>query len=282
METTERIVEAYCRYIKHWFTIPNIRVKNNEIDLIAVDKDGKKAHIEIGISISGSFSKLKDTEYQSSEEKDRVNQATARTKLGYFENKKFGSPEIINELSDVYGFEANSYRKIIVVWSAEETAIRTAKEHGIDIWLLPELIQEIESHFREESGYYRDDTIRTLHLAAKTASLQKRQAAKQDMKSPRLPAKSRGVPIEAWELFVSNIPKNVQDKTYQISEISAVLNYDLESEKSPIEHNAYWQGKHTHSELWRKAGWKAKPIRDNNSRKIVAVKFINLAQGKFI
>ncbi len=282
METTERIVEAYCRYIKHWFTIPNVRVKNNEIDLIAVDKDGKKAHIEIGVSISGSFSKLKDIEYQSGEERNGVNQATARTKLGYFENKKFKPSEIISGLCNVYGFDANSYRKIIVVWSAEETAIKTAKEHGIDVWLLPELIQEIESQFREESGYYRDDTIRTLHLAAKTESLQKRQEAKQNMKSPRLPTKSRGVPIKAWELFVSNIPKNVQHRKYKISEISAALNYDLESEKSPIGYNAYWQGKHTHSDLWRKAGWKAKPIRDKNSRRIVAVKFINLAQGKFI
>jgi hypothetical protein len=282
METTERIVEAYCRYIKHWFTIPNIRVKNNEIDLIAVDIDGKKAHIEIGVSISGSFSKLKDIEYQRGEERDRVKQSTARTKLGYFENKKFGSPEIIGELRDVYGFEANSYRKIIVVWSAEETAIKTAKEHRIDVWLLPELIQEIESHLREESGYYRDDTIRTLHLAAKTASLQKRQEVKQDAKISKLPSKPRGVPIEAWHIFISNIPKNVQDKTYKIREISAVLNYNLESEKSPIEHNAYWQGKHPHSDLWRKAGWKAKPIRDKNSGKIVAVKFTTLAQGKFI
>ena len=68
----------------------------------------------------------------------------------------------------------------------------------------------------------------------------------------------------------------------KISEISAILDYNLESEKSPIEHNAYWQGKHPHTELWREAGWKAKPIEDKNSGKIVAVKFINLAQGKFI
>jgi hypothetical protein len=211
-----------------------------------------------------------------------VSQSTARTKLGYFENKKFGSPEIIKELCGIYGFDDNAYRKIIVVWNAEEEAVRTAIEHGIEVWLLPELIQEIEGKFREESGPYRDDIIRTLHLAAKTASLQKRQEVKKDAKISKLPAKPRGVPIEAWELFVSNIPKNVQDQTYKIGEISAVLNYDLESEKSPIEHNAYWQGKHPHSDLWRKAGWKAKPIRDKNSGKIAAVKFINLAQGKFI
>jgi hypothetical protein len=25
METTEKIVESYCRYVRQWFTIPNIR-----------------------------------------------------------------------------------------------------------------------------------------------------------------------------------------------------------------------------------------------------------------
>jgi hypothetical protein len=27
METTEKIVEAYVRYVKNWFTIPNIKRK---------------------------------------------------------------------------------------------------------------------------------------------------------------------------------------------------------------------------------------------------------------
>ena len=38
METTERIVEAYVRYVKGWATIPNIPCKGQfEIDLLAVD-----------------------------------------------------------------------------------------------------------------------------------------------------------------------------------------------------------------------------------------------------
>ncbi|MFP5260339.1 MAG: hypothetical protein ACLGJB_00355 [Blastocatellia bacterium] len=36
METTEKIVESYCRYVKQWFTIPNIKCKGQyEIDLLA-------------------------------------------------------------------------------------------------------------------------------------------------------------------------------------------------------------------------------------------------------
>ena len=36
METTEKIVEAYVRYVKRWATIPNIRCDGQyEIDLLA-------------------------------------------------------------------------------------------------------------------------------------------------------------------------------------------------------------------------------------------------------
>jgi hypothetical protein len=278
METTERIVEAYCRYIKHWFTIPDIRVKNNEIDLIAVDKDGNKVHIEIGVSVSGGFSKLKTTGHESGEEK----QPADRTNLGYFETKKFGSTEIKKELRDVYGFDPGSYKKIIVVWAAEDEAVKSAGENGIEVWLLPDLIEEIEEKFGRENGYYRDDTIRTLHLAAKASNLQRQAEIRQVVKTEKLSSKAKGVSAKSWEAFVDNLPKNVSSKIYYINQISKALDYDLESEKSPVEHSPYWQSKHAHTELWRKAGWKAKPIRDKNSKKIIAVKFINLAQGKFI
>ena len=38
METTERIVEAYVRYVKGWAMIPNIKCDGQkEIDLFAID-----------------------------------------------------------------------------------------------------------------------------------------------------------------------------------------------------------------------------------------------------
>ena len=38
METTEKIVESYCRYVKQWFTIPNIKCEGQyEVDLLAVE-----------------------------------------------------------------------------------------------------------------------------------------------------------------------------------------------------------------------------------------------------
>lgn len=44
METTEKVVESYCRYVRQWFTIPNIKCRGQyEIDLLAVDTTNPKA-----------------------------------------------------------------------------------------------------------------------------------------------------------------------------------------------------------------------------------------------
>ena len=60
METTERVVEAYVRYVKGWATIANIRCEGQfEIDLLAIDPVTLgRYHIESGVSISGGYSKL--------------------------------------------------------------------------------------------------------------------------------------------------------------------------------------------------------------------------------
>src|SRR5437868_1469191 len=108
METTEKIVESYCRYIKGWFTIPNIKCKGQfEIDLLAVDarpnRKQKRYHIECGVSISGSYSKLTTKDYSDQKLKIREKAAGQRRTMGYFINRKFGQPEVIAELQK-YGF----------------------------------------------------------------------------------------------------------------------------------------------------------------------------------
>jgi hypothetical protein len=70
METTEKIVESCCRYVKQWFTIPNIRCPGQyEIDLLAVDTKSPpqlgRYHIECGVSISGSYSKLTEKPFST-------------------------------------------------------------------------------------------------------------------------------------------------------------------------------------------------------------------------
>ncbi len=104
METTEKIVESYCRYVKGWLTLPNIKCKGQyEIDLLAVDaKSPKKLeryHIESGVSISGSYSKLTNKDFSTEDLKIRVKQAGQRRSLGYFVHRKFDLPEVKTELS---------------------------------------------------------------------------------------------------------------------------------------------------------------------------------------
>src|SRR5262245_25126866 len=104
METTEKIVEAYVRYVKRWATIPNIKCEGQfEIDLLAIDPVGlKRYHIESGVSVSGSYSALKGKPFDPGDLKIRVKVAGARRTLGYFIEPKFGSPSVVARLAD-YG-----------------------------------------------------------------------------------------------------------------------------------------------------------------------------------
>src|SRR5438093_2664269 len=118
METTEKIVESYCRYVKQWFTIPNIKCEGQyEIDLLAVDTTSPRKlgryHIECGVSISGSYSKLTAKPFSKEQLKIRVQQAGQRRTIGYFVDRKFGLPQVLAELKK-YGFEPGNYRQIIV------------------------------------------------------------------------------------------------------------------------------------------------------------------------
>src|SRR5688572_4578759 len=104
METTEKIVEAYVRYVKGWATIPNVRCGGQkEIDLFAIDPvTDERWHIETSVSISGGFSKLTNDAYEPGEHKVRVKSAGARRKLGFFMAEKFGPAAVTAKLVD-YG-----------------------------------------------------------------------------------------------------------------------------------------------------------------------------------
>jgi hypothetical protein len=170
METTEKIVESYCRYVKQWFTIPNIRSENQyEIDLLAVDtrspKRLKRYHIECGVSISGSYSKLTDKPFSTEQLKVRVQQAGQRRTIGFFIDRKFGLPQVAAELRK-YGFEGDNYQRIIVTWGATPQAEATAMQHGILLWDFRDLLRQIAHAYREHKTYFTDDTARTIQLFA--------------------------------------------------------------------------------------------------------------------
>jgi len=168
METTEKIVEAYCRYIKGWATIPNIKCSGQyEIDLLAVDpRTLDHYHIETGVSISGSFSKLTAKPFSPEDFKVPVKKAVQRRTVGYFAVRKFSPPQVVDKLKE-YGFKKGRYSKVIVTWGWKDEAKDQAKKHGIILWDFRELLRDIGEVFSDVRTYFTDDTLRTLQLFAK-------------------------------------------------------------------------------------------------------------------
>jgi hypothetical protein len=174
METTEKIVEAYARYVKRWATIPNIKCDGQfEIDLLAIDPIRlERYHIESGVSVSGSYSALTDKPFDPADLKIRVKIAGTRRTLGYFIERKFGSPNVTARLAD-YGFKPGNYSKVIVTWGWTGEAALTAKSNNVILWDFRDLLDEIAAASRHQRSYFTDDTIRTLQLYARARERRK-------------------------------------------------------------------------------------------------------------
>ena len=171
METTEKIVESYCRYVRGWFTTSNIKCSGQyEIDLLAIESSSdeglKRYHIESGVSISGAYSKLTAKPFSEEVLKQRTKQAGQRRTLGYFRDKKFNSSEILSELKK-FGFKEGNYSKIIVTWGWEEEAKLQADRAGIILRDFRDMIRKIAETLREKRTYFTDDTLRTIQLFVK-------------------------------------------------------------------------------------------------------------------
>jgi len=170
METTEKIVEAYCRYIKGWATIPNLKCAGQyEIDLLAIDLNSlDRYHIEAGVSISGAHSGLTAKPFSPDALKERTKEAAQRRTLGYFVDRKFGLPEVMQTVRK-YGFEPGKYQKVIVTWGWEDEAKSQADQQGIVLWDFRDLMREIGKTFEKDRTYFIDDTLRTLQLFGRAA-----------------------------------------------------------------------------------------------------------------
>ncbi len=175
METTEKIVESYCRYVNGWFTIPNIKCSGQyEIDLLAIEtrRDGtvRRYHIESGVSISGGYSKLTAKPYSPDDLKIRVKQAGQRRTLGYFRDRKFGAPEVTKELRQ-RGFKKGNYTRIVVTWGWTDEAKQQADEEGIELWDFRSLMHQIADSCRVGKTYFTDDTLRTIQLFTRSSAV---------------------------------------------------------------------------------------------------------------
>lgn len=165
METTEKIVEAYVRYVKGWATIPNLRCEGqHEIDLIAIDPVSlERYHIETSVSGSQSYSRLTDKAFDPELLKQRVSKSGQRRTLGYFIERKFGLAKVKAELAK-YGFVDGAYRNVIVTWDWTPEAQAMAAEAKVDLWSFQEIMREIAATIRHRRSYFTDDTLRTINL----------------------------------------------------------------------------------------------------------------------
>jgi len=147
METAERIVEAYVRYVKHWATIANIKCANNqEIDLLAIGPaPDERYHIEVCGSADPSFRTL------------------GGRGLAEFITKKFHSPPVAKRLAE-YGFCEGTYKKLIVHWDWAPEAEAAAGENGVTLWSLPALLAEMACLVSKRTEAFPDDTLRTLQI----------------------------------------------------------------------------------------------------------------------
>jgi len=168
METTEKIVESYCRYVKGWFTISNIKCPGQyEIDLLAIEPlsktEIKRYHIECSVSISGAYSKLTGKKFSQKGLKKRAEQAGQRRTIGYFIRRKFGPKKILSELKK-YSFEEGNYTKVIVTWGWTKEAKEKADRRSIILWDFRDILKEIAKSCRGKKTYFTNDTLRTIQL----------------------------------------------------------------------------------------------------------------------
>jgi len=165
METTEKIVEAYVRYVQGWATIPNIKCPGQyEIDLLAINPINlDRYHIESGVSISGSYSKLTVKPYNEKDLKTRLKTAGQRRTLGYFVERKFGAEPVMETLKK-YGFTKGNYSKVVVSWGWKKEVEKEAKRKKVQLWDFRLILREIAQEFQKERVYFTDDTLRTLQL----------------------------------------------------------------------------------------------------------------------
>jgi len=134
METTEKITESYCRYVKGWFTIANIKCPGqHEVDILALDPSSdnhlRRYHIECGVSISHAYSKLTGKEFSLEKLRKRVGKAGQRRTIGYFVERKFNPMQVVSELRK-YGFKRGNYSKVIVTWGWTTEAKKEADSGG--------------------------------------------------------------------------------------------------------------------------------------------------------
>lgn len=167
VESSEKIVESYMRFCKKAFTIPNIKCKgNSEVDLLAINSRGRKFHIEISVSTSIEFARLRSTDYRTL--KDHASQ---RRCITWIIPNKFDKPAIINKIQE-YNFSGSNYQKVIVSNGWDEGVEEIARNNNILLWDIKQIFREMIGVMSTETLYFSDDILRLFQVLNKTGIIQ--------------------------------------------------------------------------------------------------------------
>lgn len=268
MEASESIVESYLRAVKNCFTIANIKLKQNkEIDLLAIDPEGQKYHIECSVKTTPAFSGI-----HARSESESKHKAKWRMSLLFFESKKFNHP-IVKDAIREYGFEDDAYKKVIVASRVMDDVLEIAAEKGIEIWLFNSIIDGLmEAADREQ---YLSGDERVFQLIARWLKEKEKDnqqtALKDERKSVREAKYSHGgskqmarkVPkYRPLQDHLSNLRPTENEVRFTFREIERIIGDRLPA--SARNHRAWWaneqSGMHVEAHAWMNAGWKVEEV----------------------
>jgi hypothetical protein len=130
-----------------------------EIDLLAFDPITKERyHVEVRVATGKGFRlRLVDTQTK--------NGRKHRRGLDTLNEIKFAHPTVVSAVREIFG--GGEYRKVLVVWDVEDSAvIEQAKSHyDIEVWKISNIISELTGEVK--SRPYRNDVLRTIQLISK-------------------------------------------------------------------------------------------------------------------
>ena len=160
MEPEVHIVDRYMQLVRKCLTMTNVMLGGGkEIDLLAFNPvSGEKFHIEVRVPTGRGFRlRMKDTQTRNGRKHKRG--------LDTLNEIKFAPPIVVNSVKEIFG--SSDYKKVLVVWDAENSeVIEQAKAvYDIEVWKISDVLREMIREIGTRA--YRDDALRIIQLISK-------------------------------------------------------------------------------------------------------------------
>jgi len=160
LEPEVHIVDRYMQLVRKCLTMTNVMLGGGkEIDLLAFNPvSGEKIHIEVRVPTGRGFRlRMKDTQTRNGRKHKRG--------LDTLNEIKFAPPIVVNSVKEIFG--SSDYKKVLVVWDAENSeVIEQAKAvYDIEVWKISDVLREMIREIGTRA--YRDDALRIIQLISK-------------------------------------------------------------------------------------------------------------------